>query len=107
MAELLNLPIVCECSFHRLQKEYVQQQQTVTEFLRGKPLQLSGDDRLVINEQNTSVVTGPLYVRTEFEAIWMLLLEDVAGIKARTISKELVQGPKICFPVVQWRVMNC
>ena len=26
-------------------------------------------DRVKINELNTSIVTGPLYVRTEFEAI--------------------------------------
>ena len=54
MAMLLNMPIFSESTFHRLQKEYlypvvhtayVQQQQTVTEFLRGKPLQLSGDGR--------------------------------------------------------------
>ena len=33
-----------------------------------------------INEQSKSIVTGPFYVHvcTEFEAIWMLLLEDVA-----------------------------
>ena len=48
------MPIFSESTFHTLQKEYlypvlhttyVQQQQTVTEFLRGKPLQLSGDGR--------------------------------------------------------------
>eukprot|EP00731_Ephydatia_muelleri_P024187 Em0016g458a len=53
-AMLLNMPIFSESTFHRLQKEYlypvvhtayVQQQRTVTEFLRGKPLQLSGDGR--------------------------------------------------------------
>ena len=26
-------------------------------------------DRVTINELNTSIATGPLYVRTEFEAI--------------------------------------
>ena len=39
---------------------------------------ISVTDRVKINELNTSIATGPLYVHTEFEAIWMLLPEDVA-----------------------------
>ena len=34
-------------------------------------------DRVKINEQNKPIATGPFYVRTEFEAIWALLPEDV------------------------------
>ena len=48
------MPILSERSFHRFQKEflypvlhtaYIQQQQTVVEFLKGLPLNLSGDGR--------------------------------------------------------------
>ena len=39
---------------------------------------ISVTDRIKINEQNKSTVTGPLYEQAEFEAIWMLLPEDVA-----------------------------
>ena len=54
LAKLLNLAVFSESSFHRLQKEYlfpvihtnyVMQQDTVLEFLRGNNLQLSGDGR--------------------------------------------------------------
>ena len=36
------------------------------------------NDKVKINKQKKSIVTGPLYVHTEFEAIWTLLPEDVA-----------------------------
>ena len=39
---------------------------------------ISVTDRVKINELNISIATGPLYVHTEFEAILMLLPEDVA-----------------------------
>ena len=35
-------------------------------------------DRVEINELITSIATGPLYVCTEFEAILMLLPDDMA-----------------------------
>ena len=35
-------------------------------------------EKVKINKQNKSIVTGPLYVHTEFEAIRTHLLEDVA-----------------------------
>ena len=73
---------------------------------------ISVTDKVKINELNTSIATGPLYVHTEFEAIKTLLAEDVAvlnpwGIGLRSISKELVPGPKIRFPVVTWCSMKC
>ena len=52
MANLLNMPILSDRSFYRFQKEflhpvlhtsYIQQKQTVLEFLKGSPLHLSGD----------------------------------------------------------------
>ena len=39
---------------------------------------VSVTDRVKINELNTSIATGPVYVHTEFEAIRMILPEDVA-----------------------------
>ena len=39
---------------------------------------ISVTDRVKINELNTSIATGPLYVHTEFEAISTLLAKDVA-----------------------------
>ena len=39
---------------------------------------ISVTDEVKIKEQNKSIAKGPLYVYNEFEAIWMLLLEDVA-----------------------------
>lgn len=54
MANVLNMPFLSESTFHRLQKEYlypvihttyIRQHETVIEFLKGTPLQLSGDGR--------------------------------------------------------------
>ena len=39
---------------------------------------ISVTDKVKINEKNTSIATGPLYVHTEFKTIWTLLPEDVA-----------------------------
>ena len=39
---------------------------------------ISVTDKVKINEKNNSIVTGPLYVHTEFKMIWTLLPEDVA-----------------------------
>ena len=39
---------------------------------------ISVTDKVKINEKNNSIVTGPLYVHTEFKTIWTLLPEDVA-----------------------------
>ena len=61
---------------------------------------ISVTDRVNINEQNRSIVTGPLYKQAEFKAIWTLLSEDVAvlkpmGIGPRNIGTELVQDTKL------------
>ena len=39
---------------------------------------ISVTDKVKINEKNNSIVTGPLYVHTDFKTIWTLLPEDVA-----------------------------
>ena len=41
---------------------------------------ISVTDRVKINELNTSIATGPLYVHTELEAIRTLLPKDVAEL---------------------------
>ena len=39
---------------------------------------ISVTDNIKISEPKESIMTGPLYVHTEFETNWTLLLEDVA-----------------------------
>ena len=39
---------------------------------------ISVTDNIKIGEPKKSIATGPLYVHTEFETNWTLLLEDVA-----------------------------
>ena len=41
-------------------------------------LYISVTDKVKINEKNTSIATGPLYVDIEFKTSWTLLPEDVA-----------------------------
>ena len=39
---------------------------------------ISVTDKVKINEKNTSIATGPLYVDIEFKTSWTRLPEDVA-----------------------------
>ena len=38
---------------------------------------ISAMDKVKINEQNKSIATGPLYLHSEFEAIWTFLPKDM------------------------------
>ena len=63
---------------------------------------ISVTDRVKIDELNTSIATGPLYVHTEFERSYL----RICGFEPHWISdlvasaRNWLQGSKICFPVV-------
>ena len=57
-----------------------------------------------VNEQNRSIVT-PIYIHSEFEAIWMLLPDNVAawtpwGIEFCNIGTLLVQDTNYIFAYI-------
>ena len=69
---------------------------------------ISVTDDVKINEQNTSIATGFIYVQTDFEAVWKLLSKDILrswppwGIGPCDNGKEIVQDSKINYTIDKW-----
>ena len=56
---------------------------------------ISVTDGIKMNEQNKSIGKGPLYLQTEFEAIWLLLPKGMAGVSnAAKLARSKCNTPK-------------
>ena len=63
-------------------------------------------DRVTINEQNKAIVTGPLYLHSEIEAIWPILPEDVMVLnpmgRGYRTSYHRHEDAKLYFLIEKW-----
>ena len=66
-------------------------------------------DKVNINEQNSSIAIGPLYLYTEFDAIYLKLwrFQISRDIGPHNVGTVLVQDTKVYSHTEQWCRMTC
>ena len=66
-------------------------------------------DKVKSNEQNSSIAIGPLYLYTEFDAIYLKLwrFQTPWDIGPHNVGTVLVQDTKVYSHKEQWCSMTC